>query len=226
MSGERLPQYPVFVMCGEDPRRRRLMDVVDPDRKYKSKALLPFLGKRLIDWQIAALRRSPYISDLFIIGLDQAELPFDFPVQYVPAETTSEIGEKFIRGLAYLEAQGEIPDLVVVSSCDAPAIRTEEINHFFEQMAWEGGCDVFISLVPEAVAEAVFPKSGRVVARFKDQQVFPGELYALSPRAIRIQQQVISELGIVRRKIDRRARAGSAWDRCCATWPGGRKHGC
>ena len=197
------PKYPVFVMCGEDPKRRKLMEAIDPDEKYKSKALLPFLGKRLIDWQIDELRMSPYISDLYIIGLGEKDLPFDFPAHYVPVATTSDFGEKLIRGLDYLESSGENPDLIIISSCDAPAIQVEDINDFFEQITAEKGGEVYISLVPEDVAEAVFPKSGRVVARFKDWQVFPGELYALSPNAIRKQQQVISDLGLRRRKIDR-----------------------
>ena len=197
------PEYPVFVMCGEDPKRRKLMEAIDPDEKYKSKALLPFLGKRLIDWQMDELRKSPYIGDLYIIGLDDKDLPFDFPTHYVPVETNSDFGEKLIRGLDYLESSGEYPDLIIISSCDAPAIQVEDINAFFEQINAEMGGEVYISLVPEGVAEAVFPKSGRVVARFKDWQVFPGELYALSPRAIRKQQQVISDLGLLRRKINR-----------------------
>lgn len=197
------PKYPVFVMCGEDPKRRKLMEAIDPDNQYKSKALLPFLGKRLIDWQMAELRKSPYIGELYIIGLDEVDLPFDYPTHYVPVETNSDFGEKLIRGLDYLEASGENPGLIVISSCDAPAIQVEEINAFFDQINTEAGGEVYISLVPEGVAEAVFPKSGRVVARFKDWQVFPGELYALSPRAIRRQKQVISDLGMLRRKINR-----------------------
>jgi GTP:adenosylcobinamide-phosphate guanylyltransferase len=200
---EHPPKYPVFVMCGEDPKRRKLMEAIDPDKKYKSKALLPFLGRRLVDWQMDELRKSPYVGELYIIGLDENDLPFDFPTHYVPVETISDFGEKLIRGLDYLEASGENPDLIIISSCDAPAIRVEDINAFFEQIQTKEGGEVYISIVPEGVAEAVFPKSGRVVARFKDWQVFPGELYALSPRAIRIQQQVISDLGLLRLKINR-----------------------
>jgi len=199
------PKYPVFVMCGEDPIRRKLMEAVDPEGQYKSKALLPFLGKRLIDWQLEELRKSPYVSGLFLIGLTESDLSFDFPVEYIPAETTSDFGEKLVQGLDYLEDRAHNPNLIVISSSDAPAIRVEDINTFFEKIGQVEGCEVHISLVPEDVAEAVFPRSGRVVARFKDWQVFPGELYALSPRAIRVQQQVIRDLGLLRRKINRQA---------------------
>lgn len=200
------PKYPVFVMCGRDPRRRKLMEAIDPESKYKSKALLPFLDRRLIDWQIDELRKSAFVDELFLIGLDESDVTFDFPVHYVPAETTSNFGEKLTRGLAYIEEQGQNPDLIVISSSDAPAIRAKDINSFFDQIGQVDDCEVYISLVPEEVAEVVFPKSGRVVARFKDWQVFPGELFALSPRAIRSQQQVISDLGLLRREINRKAK--------------------
>lgn len=206
MPAENQPKYPVFVMCGRDFRRRRLMEEIDPENKYKSKALLPFLGKRLIEWQLDALRASPFVEGIYLVGLSESDISLDFPVDYVPVETISDFGDKLGHGLAFLESLGKDPDLVVISSCDAPGIRTEDINAFFSQLERLKGGDVYISLVPEQVAEEVFPKSGRVVARFKDCQVFPGELYALSPRAIRIQQQVISELGNVRRKINRRVR--------------------
>jgi GTP:adenosylcobinamide-phosphate guanylyltransferase len=205
MKQETQTKYPVFVVCGEDITRRKLMDAVDPEGKYKSKALLPFLGKRLIDWQMEELRKSPYVSEFYLIGLDESDLAFDYPVHYVPAETNSDFGEKLVNGLDYLKERGEMPELIAISSSDAPAIRVADINAFFEKIGQVSGCEVYISLVPEQAAEAVFPKSGRVVARFKDCRVFPGELFALSPRAIQSQQQVINDLGRLRRKINRKA---------------------
>jgi len=105
--------------------------------------------------------------------------------------------------LDYLDKLGKSSNIVIVSSCDAPGIRVKEIDEFFKAMGEDPGKDAYISLVPEDVAEVVFPKSGRVVARFRDFDVFPGELFALSPRAIRVQKKVIGELGLQRRKINR-----------------------
>jgi hypothetical protein len=196
-------KYPVFVMCGRDVERRKLMKAVDPEEKYKTKALLPFLGKRLIDWQLEELKKSPYVGDIYLIGLGENDAEFDYPVYYVPGETISDFGDKLTWGLDYLEELGKQPDVVIVSSCDAPGIRVSEINDFFEAIEESAGLDVYISLVPEAVGEAAFPKSGRVIAHFKDYAVFPGELFALSPQAIKMQKKVIGDLGLQRRKINR-----------------------
>jgi CTP:molybdopterin cytidylyltransferase MocA len=199
-------KYPVFVMCGSDPNRRKLLEVIDPEGQYKSKALLPFLGKRLVDWQMEELRKSPYISDLYVIGLDEQDAVFDYPVHYVPSETTADFGSKLSHGLNYLESQGEKPEMIVVSSCDTPAIRQKEIDQFFMELAKCEGSEFILSLVTEEVVEAVFPNSARVVARFKDCNVLPGELYAITPHAIRIQQEIIKAFGKQRRKVNRQVK--------------------
>jgi CTP:molybdopterin cytidylyltransferase MocA len=203
MAASEQRKYPVFVMCGRDSKRRKLLQALDPEEKYKAKALLPFLGKRLVDWQVEELRKSPFVDALYIIGLSEAELPFDFPVYYVPVETTANPADKFAAGLSFLEGQGKKPELIVISTCDAPAIRIAEIDNFFEQLTEWDDVDFVQSLVPEAIGEAAFPKSGRVIARFRDHQVFPGELYALSPKAIKIGQEIIRQVSDRRRQINR-----------------------
>ena len=199
-------KYPVFVMCGSDPSRRKLLQVLDPEEKYKSKALLPFLGRRVIDWQLEALRHSPFVENLYLIGLTKEDAPFDFPVHYVPSSTTADVPDKFMDGVAYLDSLGKQSNLVVVSTSDAPAIQTKHINEFFEQLSTLDTYDFVISLVPENTVENLFPRSGRVVGRFTDVQVFPGELYALSRNAIETGQAIIHEFNKRRREIDRKRR--------------------
>jgi hypothetical protein len=203
MTAQSQPQYPVFVMCGRDAQRRRLLQVIDPEEHYKSKALLPFLGKQLIHWQLAALQASPFIEELYLVGLSETDIQFDFPVHYIPVETTAEFADKLIAGVDYLANLGKHPSLVVISSSDSPGIRTAEINLFFEQLDAHNGYEFFLSLVPDHIIEAAFPGSGRVVMRFRDHQLVPGELYALSPRAIRIGKQVIAGISQRRRQINR-----------------------
>jgi NDP-sugar pyrophosphorylase family protein len=200
------PQFPVFVMCGRDPQRRKLLQAIDPEGAYKSKALLPFLGKRLLDWQLAALRESPFVDNLYLLGLSEEDAKLDFPVHYVPIETTAEFADKLVAGVDYLANLGNYPDLVVISTCDAPGIQTKDINAFFEQLNADEGYEFILSLVPEDMIEAVFPGSGRVVLRFRDHQLIPGELYALSPRAIRIGQEVIAGISQRRRQINRQVK--------------------
>ena len=199
-------KFPVFVMSGSDAKRRKLLEVIDPEEKYHTKALLPFLGKRLIDWQLEALRASPYVEGLYLLGLSEEDVQFDFPVHIILCPTKADIAEKLTAGLAYLDKLGMQPEQIVISSCDTPGIRTEEIDAFFEAMIEHADCEFIMSLVPEDVAEAEFPRTGRVVAHFRDCDVFPGELYALSPGAMRRQIEFIRAMGQRRRQINRHRR--------------------
>ncbi len=157
MTGQISQKYPVFVMCGRDPRRRHLMEVIDPEGRYKSKALLPFLGRRLVEWQLEELRQSPHVGEVYLLGLSENDLPLAYPVHYVPVTTDAEFADKLVQGLDYLEAHGNLPDKVVISSCDTPGIRASDINVFFHELAVSGDKDFVLSLVPEEVIEAAFP---------------------------------------------------------------------
>ncbi len=203
MTKQEQAQYPVLVVCGRDRKRRKLLQVLDPEENYSSKALLPFLGKRVIDWQLEELNKSPYVEGLYIVGLTEEEAPFDYPVEYVPTETTADFSDKLADGLAYLNTQGKNPNLVIISTSDAPAIRLESINSFFKQLKSYQDHDFVLSVVPEAVTKDVFPDARRVVARLRDHQVFPGELYALNPAGIRKGEKVIRDFNKLRRTIDR-----------------------
>ncbi|MFN2305011.1 MAG: hypothetical protein ACK2TV_14870 [Anaerolineales bacterium] len=203
MTEQTHPRYPVFVMCGSDAKRRHILEVRDPEEKYKARAMLPFLGKRLIDWQLDALRQSPFVEDLYLLGLSAEDIRFNFPVHYIPVETRADFADKLMAGKAYLDSIGKKPNMIVISSSDAPGVRLQEVNEFFEQLNKSSGAEFVISLVPNDLVEAVFPKSGRVVVHFKDGDLFPGELYALSPRAIEIGYEVINEISRRRRMINR-----------------------
>jgi CTP:molybdopterin cytidylyltransferase MocA len=191
------------MMCGRDLKRRRLMQALDPDGRVPVKALLPFLGKRVIDWQIEALRRSAYVEAIYLLGLSAREAAFSFPVAYVPTGLTDGFAEKLLAGVEFLAQRQALPPFVVVSSSDAPALTTESVDRFLKTLPTLEGYDFVLSVVPEHLAQAVFPGARRVVARFRDCSVFPGELYALSPRAVRTGAAVIRAINARRRDIDR-----------------------
>lgn len=198
-------QYPVFVMCGSDPNRRELLKVLDPEEKYPSKALLPFLGKRVIDWQLEALRQSPYVGDIYLLGLGPNEAQFNFPAHYIPCQTTSSILEKLQTGLDYLSETGQEPEMIVVSTSDTPGIREKSINTFFEITSRSQGYDAILAGVPIEATEEIFPEHGRVVAHLKYHHIYPGEMFALTPKVITQSQRVIQELATRRRNYDREA---------------------
>ena len=199
-------KYPVFVMCGRDAKKRELIKLLDPEDKYKTKALLPFLGKRIVDWQIEELRKSPYTGEIFLLGISKEMAKFNFPVHYVPVPTISTFSEKLKAGLEYVRSLGIEDTLFVVSSSDTPGISVGPINQFYEELEKYRDYDYVQSVVPDDITSEAFPDHKRVVAKFKDVHVYPGELYAMSEFGIKEKLDIIDEIGGGRRKIKKKKR--------------------
>ena len=195
--------YPVLLLCGCDEDRRELMKVHDPQGKLPSKALLPMAGKRVLDWQLEALIESPDISDIYIIGLSPEEFPSELDLKYIPFNRNSSILEKIKYGSNII--QKDHPDVqhVVVCSGDAPGMTVESITHFFEVLRQNLDADVLFGVVPEDITLKYFPIHNRVIGKFKDQSIYPGEMNVFRHEAISVLEDEIRQLTIARRKFDR-----------------------
>lgn len=197
---------PVLVLCGSDPRRRTLLQALDPEEQYPSKALLPFLGRRVIDWQLEALRGCPRVGDLLLLGLTEEQAGLPYPVRVVPVDPAASVLEKLEAGMSYFQKHYPEHDMLVVSTCDTPGMQTESVCEFFERLDAMPRADAVLSGVPESALGEDFPDAGRVVARFRDQPVFPGELFALRPEVILQESGLIDDLSRIRRQFNRSSR--------------------
>ncbi|MCJ7717992.1 MAG: hypothetical protein MUO54_15935 [Anaerolineales bacterium] len=198
--------YPVLVLCGRDVKQRELMEVHDPEGRYPSKVLLPMLGKRVIDWQLEALLNSPYVRDIYLIGLSPAEYPTSNQnIKHIPINTTTTILEKLTAGSQYIrDSYPEIPH-IIVSTGDAPAITTESIDHFFRELHHHDDADVMITGVPEDLTIEFFPDHGRIVGKFNDISIYPGEMFAIRFESLKTLNNIISQLSTRRLKFNRRS---------------------
>lgn len=197
--------YPVLVLCGSDPERTELLKVLDPEEKYPSKVLLPLLGKRVIDWQLEALLASSYVGEIYLLGLTQSDYPIKDPIHHIPIDTTSTILEKITAGSKIISKN--YPDLehIVISTGDAPAITTKSIDLFFRELIQHNDADVLLTGVPEDITLEIFPDHGRVVGKFKDQDIYLGEMFALRYNILPVLENEINQLSSRRRQFNRRS---------------------
>ncbi len=202
-------KYPVLVLCGSDKKKRELLNFIDPDGRYGVKGLVPFLGKRMMDWQLEELIKSPYVEEIYLLGVTEEQAKFDYHVNYVPISATSNYGEKLLAGLSYVRAQGKNTEKFIVSSSDTPCITVEAINEFFEAVEKNEDYDYIQVVVSEESVKEIFPEHERVVGKFTDIDVFPGELYMVNEKAIKSCSKLIDEFGRRRRLIKRRERSKS-----------------
>ena len=195
--------YPVLLLCGSDPNRRNLMKVLDPEGLLPSKALLPMAGKRVLDWQLDAMIESPDISDIYLIGLSPDEFPSDLDLKYIQYERNSSILEKIKYGSLILQKAYPDLDHIIVCSGDAPGVTTSSINQFFDIFRQNLDGDFLIGVVPEDITLKFFPNHRRVIGKFKDLSVYPGEMYIFRHKIIPIIEDEILQMTLKRRQFDR-----------------------
>ncbi|MHA1260421.1 MAG: hypothetical protein ACTSRO_12465, partial [Candidatus Heimdallarchaeaceae archaeon] len=121
-------KYSIFLLAGRDGKRRKLMEILDPEEKYKSKALLPFLGKPLISWEIETFLQSKHVEKIIILGLEEKDLPYRDKVYYLPTEPNSLISQKLEVALDYLETKEEKREPVIICTSDCPGISVESLD--------------------------------------------------------------------------------------------------
>jgi len=195
--------YPVLLLCGSDPNRRDLMKVLDPEGLLPSKALLPMAGKRVLDWQLDAMIESPDIGDIYLIGLSPEEFPSDLDLKYIQYERNSSILEKIKHGSLILQKAYPELDHVIVCSGDAPGVTTSSINQFFDMFRQNLDADLLIGVVPEDITLKFFPNHRRVIGKFKDLSVYPGEMYVFRHKIIPVIEDEILQMTLKRRQFDR-----------------------
>lgn len=205
MPGRNSNTYPILVLCGRDQKRRELLEVLDPDGNYPSKALLPMHGKRVMDWHLEALFASEYVDGIYLIGLKPEEFPSSEKLTFIPCELTSTILEKITTGAKYLQDKYPEHEHLIVSTGDAPGIVSGTIDTFIETLLKDQEIDVLIGGAPEEGILEAFPEHGRVLGKFKDQSVTPGELIAYRYSIIPKLTDEIEQLTIRRREFDRRS---------------------
>ena len=177
-------KYPVLLLAGRDVNRRELLKVLDPDEKYSSKVLLPFLGKTVIEWVIDAFLKSKYVDEVYLLGLTEEDIKIDGPVHFVPCDPCSRISQKYKAGLDFLVAAGKPTDEVIICSGDCPGLQPEAVDAFIEGIQEKKGHEFLIAGVPEEILNAVIPEHNRGVARLKDINILQGELAMFAPRVI------------------------------------------
>ncbi len=185
-------KYPVFLMGGSDVKRKKIMEVLDPEEKYKSKILLPMLGKPIIQWVLDELLKSQFVEKIYVVGLKEEDVELKGDVEFIPIETASNFIVKAKEGLEYLKNKGEVPEKIVFVNADAPGIDVKGIDSFYSQLQKYEKYDVLLSAVEQEIVELAFPDAKKA-AKFRDYNLVQGEMQAVSPRIIEEQGDMVEE---------------------------------
>jgi hypothetical protein len=144
------------------------------------------------------------VQEIYLIGLKPEDYPASDRVHHIPIKTTSTIQEKISAGWESISRKHPEVAHLVVSTGDAPAVSTKAINQFFNALNNNPTADVLIPGVPEDITKSVFPEHGRVIGKFVDQNLYVGEMFALSQKSIPILKNEIDQLANRRLRFNRR----------------------
>lgn len=153
------PKVNVLILAGQ---REGVVDQLCVNAGVKWKALLPIHDIPMVDYVLAALKKSPSIEKPFwVSGLDKALI--DPTLSQSPSEggPASSVVAAALAGLPYP---------FMVTTCDHPLLTPDMVEAFISG-AEESGADMALGLATKDIIQPAYPHVKRTYLNFKDQSV-------------------------------------------------------
>ncbi len=186
--------YPAIVLAGYSTRKP---DPLAAAMGMERKALIPIAGKPMVAWVVDALRQSPRVGRIYVVGIQPEDrVDFGTEVVYVPNQDAH--FENIMAGVNAVQTQEPEAIFTLIASADIPALHTETVTWFIETCeAMEG--DFFYSVVEKSVMERMFPDSRRSYVPIKEGRFCGGDLFFVRLAVAHTNQDLVREL-LARRK--------------------------
>ncbi len=141
------------------------------------KAFAPLRGRAMVEWVLDALRSTPRIGRITLVGPD----PLPAAVAARADLSVRERGgllENAAAGLAALAADGP----VLVAAADIPLLTPRAVEAFLDAAA-SIDADVWYPAVPREDVERMYPGAAKTFVRFRDGAFTGGSVILLRPEA-------------------------------------------
>lgn len=200
MSARPTPQrYDAVILAGHSDRPTPLEIATSQPRK----ALLPIQGRPMVHYVADALRASERIRRLVVVGLARADVPAldaGCPTIYLP--NGKGILDNALRALDALGSE----EPVLFCGSDLPLLSAAAVCDLVER-AEASGAEVCYPIVSREVMEARFPHSGRSFRPLVEGDFAGGDLFWITPRALRRNLALLQRLTSSRKSALRAAAA-------------------
>src|SRR5579875_2873304 len=141
-----------------------------PDVSYE--ALIPIHGRAMVDYVLEALRRSPSVTAVTLVGPRVG----DEAIRVVSPGPS--LFDNIERGLRDLPPD----DPVLVATADSPLITPGIVEAFLEEAARLGDVDMIYPIIPESSIVGAWPGIQRTYFRFAEGVFTGGNLFLVRPR--------------------------------------------
>ena len=149
----------VLILAGQ---RQGVVDPLCAESGVKWKALLPLLGKPMIDYVFAALGASRSLAKPYwVSGLDISLLSASLNQSPSGAGPASSV---------VIAAEAGLPYPFLVTTCDHPLLTPDMVEDFIKD-AQESGADFALGLASKTVIAPAYPTTKRTYLKFKDDHV-------------------------------------------------------
>ena len=156
----------VIILAGQ---REGVVDPLCKAAGVARKALLPIAGTAMIDYVIAALKKSGLEPPYGCSGFDASHSPdlIQMPSAAGPANSA----------MLALESLDRYP--VVITTCDHPLLTASMIEHFIEG-ARAAQADFCVGLADKTVIQPAYPDVKRTYLKFSDKSVSGCNLFYIA----------------------------------------------
>jgi molybdopterin-guanine dinucleotide biosynthesis protein A len=143
--------------------------------QVQKKALMPLVGRPMINWVIEALLQSEVVDNLVIVGLtaDDITVP-GTNIHFV--EGAGELIDNILVALARVQALNPSAQKFLLCSSDIPLITPEIVRGFVAECGSQEA-DIYYTVVEKQILEAQFPNSKRTFIPFKGGRYSGGDIF-------------------------------------------------
>jgi GTP:adenosylcobinamide-phosphate guanylyltransferase len=170
----------------------------------RPKAMIPLVGKPMVQWVLDALTGVERIDRILMVGLGPDEgLRSPKLARFIPDQGS--MLRNVIRGVDAMMELNPVCHQVVISSADIPLITAEIVERHLDSCAGTD-LDMQYGVVERSVMEGRFPNSRRSYIRLTDGEYAGADLFVINPEIVYSNRQMWEELMGSRKSIINQAR--------------------
>jgi CTP:molybdopterin cytidylyltransferase MocA len=139
------------------------------------KALIPLVGKPMVNWVLEALTGSGFIDNIVLVGLSSEEVKFPNTSSIHFVESVGGMIDNILVAVDRVKQINPTVRKVLLCSSDIPLITPETLRGFIEECGTQEA-DVYYAAVEKKTMETRFPNSKRMFVPFKGGRYSGGDL--------------------------------------------------
>ena len=144
-------------------------------------ALIPVAGRPMIEFVVEALRDSPSVGKIVIVGPQR----LDYLADEGKIEAVVPSGDSLMANLSMgLAALGQ-PRLALVTTADIPLLTAAAIEDFLDRCS-HYSADFYYSIVHKGASEAKYPEAKRTYIRLKEGTFTGGNMFLVNPEVLKL----------------------------------------